>query len=81
MNDVRWFVPLKADVNTVYIIISAEQIMRHLELLEIYSGIQHGPYLKYFITIRAHFLNPATFPRLFGFVSAAVFIFSSLRPR
>jgi hypothetical protein len=69
MKDVRWFVPLKADASTVYIIISAEQIMRHLQFLEIYSGIHHGPYLKHFITIWAHFLTPAAFPKLFGFIS------------
>lgn len=68
MNNVRWFVPLKADVNTVYII-SAEQIMSHLQFLEIYSGIHDGPYLKHFTTIWAHFLTPAAFPKFFGFIS------------
>ena len=37
MNNVCLFVLLKADANTVHIIISAEQIMRHLQFLEIYS--------------------------------------------
>ena len=69
MNDVRWFVPLKVDANTAYIIISSEQIMRHLHFLEICSGIHHGPYLKHFITIWVPFLTPAAFPTLFGFIS------------
>jgi hypothetical protein len=69
MNDVHWFVPLKADAISVYIIISAEQIMRHLQFLEIYSDIHNGPYLKHFTTVWAHFLSPAAFRKLFGFIS------------